>query len=163
LSAARVAGFGREENQLADGNDALVVLSSPTLNVVDPSASRKLLPSTVHLPGPRLILLGPVRREMVLAMELFTRLFGQLLAFVYHCFDRIVIHGYLTRLSRPEHVVHFFREFTTKYTPKSDDRANHSGMRSPHREFLPLGVRLLQSHQRRSTTVARPTPLRRGP
>ena len=47
---------------------------------------------------------------MVLAMELFTRLFGHLLAFVYHCFDRIVIHGYLTRLSRPEHVVHFFRE-----------------------------------------------------
>jgi hypothetical protein len=33
---------------------------------------------------------------VVLAMELFTRLFGDLLAFVYHCFDRIVIHGYLT-------------------------------------------------------------------
>ena len=47
---------------------------------------------------------------MGLAMELFTRLFGHLLAFVYHCFDRIVIHGYLTGLSRPEHVVHFFRE-----------------------------------------------------
>jgi len=43
-------------------------------------------------------------------MELFTCLFGHLLAFVYHCFDRIVIHGYLTGLSRPEHVVHFFRE-----------------------------------------------------
>jgi hypothetical protein len=43
-------------------------------------------------------------------MELFTRLFGHLLAFVYHSFDRIVIHGYLTGLSRPEHVVHFFRE-----------------------------------------------------
>jgi hypothetical protein len=43
-------------------------------------------------------------------MELFTQLFGHLLAFVYHCFDRIVIHGYLTGLSRPEHVVHFFRE-----------------------------------------------------
>ena len=42
-------------------------------------------------------------------MELFTQLFGDLLAFVYHCFDRIVIHGYLTGLSRPEHVVHFFR------------------------------------------------------
>src|SRR5262244_1526142 len=43
-------------------------------------------------------------------MELFTRLFGHLLAFVYHCFDRIVIHGYLTGLSRPEHVVYVFRE-----------------------------------------------------
>ena len=40
-------------------------------------------------------------------MELFTRLFGDLLTFVYHCFDRIVIHGYLSGLSRPEQVVHF--------------------------------------------------------
>src|SRR5262249_30893339 len=32
-----------------------------------------------------------------------------LLVFVYHCFDRIVIHGYLSGLSRPEQVVHFFR------------------------------------------------------
>jgi len=43
-------------------------------------------------------------------MELFIRLFGDLLAFVYHCFDRIVIHSYLTGLSRPEHMVHFVRE-----------------------------------------------------
>jgi hypothetical protein len=43
-------------------------------------------------------------------MELFTQLFGDLLAFVYHCFDRIVIYGYLSHLSRPEQVVHFFRD-----------------------------------------------------
>ena len=43
-------------------------------------------------------------------MEPFPRLFGDLLAFVYHCFDRIVIHGYLSGLSRPEQVVYFFRE-----------------------------------------------------
>jgi hypothetical protein len=42
-------------------------------------------------------------------MELFLKLFGDLLVFVYHCFDRIVIHGYLSGLSRPEQVVHFFR------------------------------------------------------
>jgi len=30
----------------------------------------------------------------VFAMELFTKLFGDLLLFVYHCFDRIVINGY---------------------------------------------------------------------
>ncbi|MBI2224176.1 MAG: hypothetical protein HYU44_04320 [Betaproteobacteria bacterium] len=42
-------------------------------------------------------------------MELFTRLFGSLLVFIYHCFDRIVIHGYLSGLSRPEQVVYFFR------------------------------------------------------
>src|SRR6516225_2715535 len=43
-------------------------------------------------------------------MELFTQLFGNLVAFAYHCFDRIVIHGYLTGLSRPDQVVHFFRQ-----------------------------------------------------
>jgi hypothetical protein len=42
-------------------------------------------------------------------MELFTRLFGDLLTLVYHCFDRIVIHGYLSGLSRPEQVVYFVR------------------------------------------------------
>src|SRR6059036_3044660 len=43
-------------------------------------------------------------------MELFARLLGDLLLFVYHCFDRIVIHGYLSGLSRPEQVVYFFRQ-----------------------------------------------------
>ena len=43
-------------------------------------------------------------------MDLFTKLFGDFLVFVYHCFDRIVIRGYLTALSRPELVVHFFRD-----------------------------------------------------
>ena len=38
------------------------------------------------------------------------QLFGNLLAFVYHCFDRIVIHGYLSGLSRPEQVVYFVRQ-----------------------------------------------------
>ena len=41
-------------------------------------------------PAPRLIGLRPL---LVFAMEIFTKLFGNLLAFVYHCFDRIVIHG----------------------------------------------------------------------
>ena len=40
------------------------------------------------------------------------KLFGELLLFVYHCFDRIVINGYLSGLSRPEQVVHFFRQVT---------------------------------------------------
>src|SRR6202521_479148 len=43
-------------------------------------------------------------------MEEFIHVFGNLLAFVYHCFDRIVINGYLSGLSRPEQVVHFVRE-----------------------------------------------------
>jgi hypothetical protein len=43
-------------------------------------------------------------------METFTKLFGSLLVFVYHCFDRIVINGCLSCLSRPEQVVYFFRQ-----------------------------------------------------
>lgn len=43
-------------------------------------------------------------------MELLHKLFASLLVFVYHCFDRMVINGYLSGLSRPEQVVHFFRE-----------------------------------------------------
>src|SRR6201987_1550379 len=44
------------------------------------------------------------------AMGVFSQLFGDLVAFVYHCFDRIFIYGYLSGLSRPEQVVHFFRQ-----------------------------------------------------
>jgi hypothetical protein len=43
-------------------------------------------------------------------METFHKLFGSLLALVYHCFDRIVVQGYLPLLTRPEHIVHFFRD-----------------------------------------------------
>jgi len=43
-------------------------------------------------------------------MDTFTKLFGNLVAFVYHCFDRIVILGYLPLLTRPENIVHFFRD-----------------------------------------------------
>jgi hypothetical protein len=43
-------------------------------------------------------------------MEEFTQLFGSLLALVYHCFDRIVIRGHLPLLTRPENIVHFFRD-----------------------------------------------------
>ena len=44
-------------------------------------------------------------------MERFIQLFADFLSLVYHCFDRIVIHGYLSGLSRPEQVVYFFRQF----------------------------------------------------
>jgi hypothetical protein len=42
-------------------------------------------------------------------VETFTRLFGNLLLFVYHCFDRVVINGYLSGLSRPGQVAYFFQ------------------------------------------------------
>jgi hypothetical protein len=56
------------------------------------------------------MVLRPLAGLAGIAMELFTQLFGDLLAFVYHCFDRIVIYGYLSGLARPEQVVHFFRQ-----------------------------------------------------
>jgi len=34
-------------------------------------------------------------------MDLFTKLFGDFLVFVYHCFDRIVIRGYRPRCGTP--------------------------------------------------------------
>jgi hypothetical protein len=43
-------------------------------------------------------------------METFAKLFSSLLALVYHCFDRIVILGHLPLLTRPENIVHFFRD-----------------------------------------------------
>jgi hypothetical protein len=42
-------------------------------------------------------------------MENFLRLFDKALLFVYHCFDRLVINGYLIGLFRPEQVSYFFR------------------------------------------------------
>jgi hypothetical protein len=41
-------------------------------------------------------------------METFIKLFGSLLGLVYHCFDRIVVQGYLPLLTRQGHTVHFF-------------------------------------------------------
>jgi hypothetical protein len=38
-------------------------------------------------------------------METFNKLFGSLQVFVYHCFDRIVIQGYLPLLTREEQIV----------------------------------------------------------
>ena len=43
-------------------------------------------------------------------METFRKLFASLLVFVYHCFDRVVIQGYLPLLTRPAHIVYFFRD-----------------------------------------------------
>ena len=43
-------------------------------------------------------------------MEKFLRLFGNLVRFSYHCFDRVVINGYLSALARPGNLAYFFRE-----------------------------------------------------
>jgi hypothetical protein len=43
-------------------------------------------------------------------MELFTKLFGTWLLFSYHCFDRIVLSGYLMGVQRCGQVVYWLRE-----------------------------------------------------
>jgi hypothetical protein len=48
-------------------------------------------------------------------METFHKLFASLLVLVYHCFDRVVIQGYLPLLTRPEHIVYFFRDLHGTY------------------------------------------------
>jgi hypothetical protein len=42
-------------------------------------------------------------------METLKHIFAPMIVFVYHCFDRIVINGYISMLSRPENVVYFFQ------------------------------------------------------
>ncbi len=68
-------------------------------------------------------------------MELFTKLFGDLLAFVYHCFDRIVIHGYLSALSRPEQVVHFFRQIVGVPVVSKEILSERTARGSPDRHI----------------------------
>ena len=48
-------------------------------------------------------------------METFAKLFERLLLLVYHCFDRIVIQGYLPLLAREAHIVYFFRDVRGEY------------------------------------------------
>ena len=108
-----IAGFGGEQDQQADGHDTAVLIGRLTLNIAHLIGQTKI-PAADNLlagsaPDPRPIRFRPLAGLGGTAMELFTQLFGDLLAFVYHCFDRIVIHGYLSGLSRPEQVVHFFR------------------------------------------------------
>lgn len=43
-------------------------------------------------------------------MELFTKLFGAWLVFVYHCFDRVVLSGYLMGLQRPGQIVYWLQQ-----------------------------------------------------
>jgi hypothetical protein len=59
-------------------------------------------------------------------METLAKLFGSLLGLVYHCFDRIVIQGYLPLLTRPEHIVHFFRDVHGVYPLTKDALAKRT-------------------------------------
>jgi hypothetical protein len=72
-------------------------------------------------------------------MDVFPKLFGDLLVFVYHCFDRIVIHGYLRNLPRPDQVVHFFRNVVG--VPAVSKEVLHSRRRGRQGPQRPLCLR----------------------
>src|SRR5262249_43096773 len=95
--------------QLTDGDDAAVVIGRVALNVAHLIGQTKILAADDLLAGSAPASFATLGGSSGAAMELFTQLFGDVLAFVYHCFDRIVIYGYLSGLSRPEQVVHVFR------------------------------------------------------
>lgn len=43
-------------------------------------------------------------------MERLSTVVGQAVQFIYTCWDRMVLNGYLERLQRPEYLVHFFHD-----------------------------------------------------
>ncbi len=47
-------------------------------------------------------------------METLMEFLGSMMTFVYHCFDRIVINGYLSMLSHPEQVVYFLKDILSQ-------------------------------------------------
>src|SRR3954467_4706512 len=52
---------------------------------------------------------GIVRRGRS-PMDRLSEVFGERVQFRYTCLDRIVLHGYLTGLQRPEQLVYFFHD-----------------------------------------------------
>ena len=77
-------------------------------------------------------------------METFAKLLGSLLAFVYHCFDRIVIQGYLPLLCRSEHIVHFYRDvhgiepITKEILRKRTDEYQHGVEALARKQGIPI-------------------------
>jgi hypothetical protein len=41
-------------------------------------------------------------------MDRLSAVLGQAVQFVYTCWDRIVLNGYIERLQRPENLIYFF-------------------------------------------------------
>src|ERR1700736_4456158 len=106
-----IAGFGGEQDQLTDGNDAAVVIGCPALDIAHLIGQTKTLalhnPLAWSTPDGFSTPSGPGGDCHGIVHPAVRRSGGLRL---YHCFDRIVIYGYLSGLSRPAQVVHFFRQ-----------------------------------------------------
>jgi hypothetical protein len=109
-----ITRVGGEQDELADADNPPVVIGGLVLDVGNLVGKAEAL--TVHHLSSRPTFDGSaahsfsLHRVYCVDMERFIQLFADLLSLVYHCFDRIVIHGYLSGLSRPEQVVYFFRQ-----------------------------------------------------
>jgi hypothetical protein len=75
-------------------------------------------------------------------MQLFLKLFGPYLQWVYHGFDRIVINGHLLGLMRESQVVYFFRDVCGHPKPPSTCCSRAAG--APARRMA-LGLSGLQA------------------
>ena len=74
-------------------------------------------------------------------MQRFLKLFEPYLQWFYHCFDRIVINGYLSFLTRENNVVYFFREVCQK--PKITKEV----LAEPTRQYQAWVAHYARNHQ----------------
>ena len=74
-------------------------------------------------------------------MQLFLKLFQPFLQWFYHCFDRIVVNGYLSFLTRENNVVYFFREVCQK--PKITKEV----LAEPTRQYQAWVAHYARNHQ----------------
>ena len=79
-------------------------------------------------------------------MERLVKLFGRSIRFTYHCFDRIVIRGYLSTLSRPNNLMYFFR------TIKQEACIGKENTSATNRSIFNLG-QCLHKQQRNSNKL----------
>jgi len=74
-------------------------------------------------------------------MQRFLKLFEPYLQWFYHCFDRIVVNGYLSFLTRENNVVYFFREVCQK--PKITKEV----LAEPTRQYQAWVAHYARNHQ----------------
>ena len=110
--AARHRRSRLRTDKLTDGDDAPVMVGGAPLDVADLVGETEALAIDPALAGSTSdgcsAHTGPYRISWWLPWTCSPSCSA--ICWVYHCFDRIVIHSYLSALSRPEQVVHFVRK-----------------------------------------------------
>ena len=89
-------------------------------------------------------------------MQLFLKLFGPYLQWVYHCFDRIVINGHLLGLMRENQVVYFFRDVC------GHPKITKELVRQRSQDYQTWVEHFALNHKLDSATFMQPSPVQRG-